>query len=196
MSGQASPDLLLRGSDQRMRFAGRHPHGVDVFGVVGQAHVDMHRAALLRQARHLHHARAQPVDLRRLLRQPVVLAVLPLVLVAVLVAEPAAHLRAAAAAGQVAETRAEPVTARLRVAARDDLDLVAVLHVVGKRHDPAIDLGTAGAMPDLGMYRISKIDRCTALRQIDHPTFGRKHIDTVMEHLRTEILHQFFIVGL
>ena len=56
-------------ADQRMRLAGGHTDCADVFGTLGQTAVDMHRTALLGEARHLHHASPLAIKLSRLRQQ-------------------------------------------------------------------------------------------------------------------------------
>ena len=53
-------------ADQRISLAGGHADRADILGFLGDATMDVHRAALLRQPGHLHHAGALAVDLRRL----------------------------------------------------------------------------------------------------------------------------------
>ena len=53
-------------ADDAIGLARRHADCADILGAVGQAQVDMDRTALLGQPRHLHHAGALAVDMRRL----------------------------------------------------------------------------------------------------------------------------------
>ena len=47
----------------------------------------------------------------------------------------------------------------LSVAARDDLDLITILDVVGEGHDAAVDLGTSTAVPNLRVHVVGEIQR-------------------------------------
>ena len=51
--------------DQHFRAARRHPHGVQVFPLIGDAHMADHRAALLRQAGGVQHGRVAPLKIGR-----------------------------------------------------------------------------------------------------------------------------------
>ncbi len=111
-------------------------------------------------------------------------------LVPVLLPEPVANLCAAAPASQVAEARAEPVAARLRLTAGDDLDLVAVLDLVGEGHDAAVDLGAAAAMADLGVHVVGEIERRGVRGQFDDVAFRADRVYTVFEHIVTDLVEQ------
>src|SRR5690606_40658953 len=66
---------------------------------------------------------------------------------AVELVEPAAHLLPRARAGKEAVRLDQPVAARLSGLRGQDLHAVAALQAVVKRHDAAIDLGPAAAVP-------------------------------------------------
>src|SRR3546814_15638532 len=83
--------------------------------------------------------------------------------------EPRAHLRARTRAGEESVGRHQPVATRLGHLAGEDLDPVAALQPVVERPDPAVDLGTAAAMADVGIHVIGEVQRRGAARQVDDP---------------------------
>lgn len=92
-------------------------------------------------------------------------------------------LRAPAAGGDIAQVRVQPVATRVRLLLGDDLNLIAHLQLIGKRHDAAADLGADTAVTDVAVNMVSEIERRGAGRQIHHVAFRRKHIDPIVEHL-------------
>src|SRR5690606_28000462 len=95
------------------------------------------------------------------------LAALRAILRLVLLAEPRAHLRAMARRGEVAERRHEPVPARIRQLAGDDLDLIPVRERSVERHDAPVDLRAAAAVAEIRMHLVRIIERRRAPRQLD-----------------------------
>ena len=78
--------------------------------------------------------------------------------------EPGAHLVARTAAGEEAVGRHQPVATRLAGLGGQDLDAVAAAQLVVERHDAAVDLGAAAAMPDLGVHVVGEVERRRARR--------------------------------
>ena len=62
----------------------------------------------------------------------------------------------------------EPVTGRLRIGRRHDLDNIAILQLATERHNTAIDLRTCTGIADSRVNRKSKVYGCRTTRQLDH----------------------------
>ena len=107
-------------------------------------------------------------------------------LLALLVADEAAHSGARLAGGDEAQPR------RLRVLrlGGEDFDLVAILEDGAQRHHPAVDLGADGAVAKVGVDRISEIDRGRALGQLDQLALGGEGEDAVLVHRHPGMLEQ------
>src|SRR3546814_5080533 len=55
-----------------------------------------------------------------------------------------------------------------------------------ERHDAAIDLGAATAMPDLGMYVIGKVEHGATARQVDHLATRREHVHPILDQIAAQ----------
>ncbi len=112
------------------------------------------------------------------------LAALAAVLAHVAPLEPGANLGAAPRRGEEALALDEPVAARLRLLAPDDLDHLAVREAVIERDDVAVDAGAAAAMAKLRVHVVREIDRRRAAWQVDDLALGRQRIDAVVKQVR------------
>ena len=108
-------------------------------------------------------------------------AALSFVLIFVSLTKPGSDLGATAVCSQIAQLRVQPVTARLRLAAGNDLDLVAVLYPVCQGNDAAVYLGAATSMSNLRMHVVGEVQRRGASRQVYNVTFRTDGVDTVLE---------------
>ena len=57
-----------------------------------------------------------------------------------------------------------------------------------QRHDPAVDLGAAAAVPELGVHVVGKIERRGAARQVDDFAARRQRVDAIGEQLGLDAL--------
>ena len=115
---------------------------------------------------------------------------------AVELVEPAADLFARAAAGEEAIGLHQPVTTRLAGLCRHDLDAIAAGQLVVERNDPAVDLGPAAAMADLGVDPVGEVQRGGTRRQVDHLPLRGQHIDAVLDQFGIEFVGERCLVGL
>ncbi len=97
--------------------------------------------------------------------------------------EPVAHLLPRAGAGQVAVGRLQPVAPGLGGLASEDFHPVAAGQRMGQRHDPAVDLGPAAAVPDHGVHVVGEIQRRGPVRQVDHLAHRGQGVDAVLDQL-------------
>ena len=73
---------------------------------------------------------------------------------------------------------------------RQDFDLVAILQHGAERHDAAVDLGADGPVAEIGVDRISEVDRGGALGQLDQLALRREGEDAVLVHRHPRVLEQ------
>ncbi len=118
---------------------------------------------------------------------------LAFVLLLVSLAEPASDFGAAPGCGKVTELRAQPVATRLRFFARDDFDAVAVLYLVGQRHDAAVDFCAAATMPDLGVDVIGEVERRGVRRHLDDVAFRADRVDAILENVAANLVKKIAI---
>ena len=84
----------------------------------------------------------------------------------------------------------QPVAARPRVLARDDLDPVARDQLGVEGHDPVVDPGPYGAVADLGVDVVGEVYRRSPARKADHVALRRKDEDLVGDELALQRLHE------
>ncbi len=72
----------------------------------------------------------------------------------------------------------------------DDLHLVAVLQLRQHRRDAAVDLGADRRVAELGVDRISEVDRRRAARQGDEPALGREAEDLILEQFEPRMFEK------
>ena len=72
-----------------------------------------------------------------------------------------------------------------------DLDLVAVMQFREQRRDTAVDLGPDGAVADVGVDGIGKIERRRPARQGDEPSLRGEAEHLVVEHLELRMFEKF-----
>ena len=92
----------------------------------------------------------------------------------------------------------EPVQRRaLGILARQNLDLVAVLDHVVKRHELAVDARADHLVADRGMYGVGKINRRRACRQVLHFAARREAVDALGEQIQIALDHreELVVVG-
>ena len=107
-------------------------------------------------------------------------------LLALLVADEAAHAGARLAGGD----EAQPARLRVLRLRGEDFDLVAILEHRPQRHDAAVDLGADGAVAKVGVHRISEVDRGRALGQLDQLALRGEGEDPVLVHRHPRMLEQ------
>ena len=136
------------------------------------------------------HARALELAVRQVLRLERVVerfAALVLELFARLSLVPLADLVARPRRSGEAKPVARRPPTRLR---RQDLDEVAVLQLVVKRHDAAVDLRADGLVPDVGVDGIGEVDRRRARRQRLHLALRREDVHLVVEEIGAQRAHE------
>ena len=72
----------------------------------------------------------------------------------------------------------------------EDFDLVAILEHRPQRHDTAVDLGAYGPVAEVGVDRVSEVDRSGALGQLDQFALRREGEDPVLVHRHPGMLEQ------
>src|SRR5215210_4828557 len=82
-------------------------------------------------------------------------------------------------AGASALDDGQPVTARPRVLARDDLDPVTRDELGVEGDDTVVDLGPDGTVADLGVYVVGEVYGRRRAGKADHITLGRKDEDLI-----------------
>ena len=113
------------------------------------------------------------------------------VLLAPLFLEPASDLAARLARAHDVEPIAARSLARLRRG--DDIDDLAVFHLIVDRHDAPVDLGADHAVADRRVDSIGKIDDRRAAGQINNVALGGEHIDFLAAQVvfdgRDDLIH-------
>src|SRR5450830_568185 len=89
------------------------------------------------------------------------------------------------------DDKVEPRRIRARAGGADDLDRGAALQRFGQRRETAIDPTGNAAVADVGMYRVGKVHRRGAFRQLHDPALGREHIDLVREQVDLHAFDEF-----
>ena len=179
--GQA---LLVRLFERLFRLVElQHPLGHVGRGDVAGAEVgqEIVLAAVAEQARHLEIGQvldAEPVQLA--LQQ---LAARGDVLLAILLPEPLADLRARPAGLDEVQVRVEPVAAGTAALGRQDLHLVAALQAVSRLTSLPCTLAPAAAVADLGVDAVGEVDRRRAGGQVDHLALRGEDVDPVLEQV-------------
>ena len=114
------------------------------------------------------------------------------VLLAALLFEPLADL----GAGGVGLAERHPVAARPRRGfGRDDINDIAVLQRIVKRHDAPVDLCADHPVADGGMDTVGKVDRACAGGEVHHVALRREYEHLVVEHVHFEIVNEVLRVG-
>ncbi len=101
-------------------------------------------------------------------------------------ADEAAHPGAGLAGGDEAQPRRLGV---LRLGG-EDFDLVAIFEDRAQRDDAAVDLGADGLVAEVGVDRISEVDRGRAFGQLDQLALGGEGEDPVLVHRHPGMLEQ------
>ena len=112
------------------------------------------------------------------------------VLCAIQFVEPCPHLVVRSAAGQETGAGLQPVTARRRFLAGENLDPLPGLEHLRQRHDPAIHLRATSAVADHAVNGIGEVEHGAALRQVDHLALGRQCVHTVFHQIAVEPLQR------
>src|SRR5918997_4433802 len=86
-------------------------------------------------------------------------------------------------AGASALDDCQPVAARPRVLARDDLDPVARDEFGVEGDDTVVDLGPDGAVANLGVHVVGEVYGRRRAGKADHVTLGRKDEDLIGDEL-------------
>ena len=107
-------------------------------------------------------------------------------LLALLRLHPAADLGARLAGDDVGE----PARLRMLRLRDQDLDLVAIVERGAQRHHPAVDLRAHRLVAEIGVHRISEIDRGRALGQLDQLALRREGEDPVLVHRHSGMFEQ------
>src|SRR5919112_9927 len=89
----------------------------------------------------------------------------------------------------------QPVAARTRVLARDDLDPVTRDEFGVEGDDTVVYLGPDGAVADLGVYVVGEVYGRRRARKADHITLGCKDEDLIGDELALQRLHKVAGVG-
>src|SRR5919112_2847635 len=89
----------------------------------------------------------------------------------------------------------QPVAARTRVLARDDLDPVTRDELGVEGDDTVVYLGPDGAVADLGVYVVGEVYGRRRARKADHITLGRKDEDLIGDEFTLQRLHEVARVG-
>jgi hypothetical protein len=90
---------------------------------------------------------------------------------------------------RAAKLRIEPVARRTALFYRDDLDRLTVLQRRIERHHGTVDTRATAAMPEFAMQVVSKIHRRRSMRQRNHASLRREHVDmVVIERGLTQLL--------
>ncbi len=150
--------------------------------------VDVVRLQLRHQRGHLLRPHAQPSELS--LGD---LATSAPVIGDIELAEPRPHLRPVARRDEVTLFRREPVATGCGVLARDDLDDLAVRHLVVERHDAPVDLRPPAAMAEVRVDVVGEIQRRRAARQIHDFALRGERVDTVLEQLRAHAFEEVLV---
>ena len=96
-----------------------------------------------------------------------------------------------AGAGLAGDDEAFPGRAGGAAAGGHDLDLVAVLQLVAKRHQAAVDLGADAGVADHAVDGVGEIDAGGAARELDQLALGREAEDLVLVELELRVLQEF-----
>ena len=75
------------------------------------------------------------------------------------------------------------------------LDLVAILELRPKRHQPTVDLGANAMVTEIRMHRICEIDRSRAARQRINVALRRKTKHLVRKHFEPRMLEKLLGTG-
>ncbi len=118
------------------------------------------------------------------------------VLLAFLALEPLPHLGAGVACLYITCVGVQPVPRWTpRRAAGHDFDHVAVLQLVGQRHQAAVNPRADGVVADVGVDPEGEVDRRRAGGQVFHLALGGEHEDLVAEQVRLDVLDELLRLG-
>src|SRR6185437_3514358 len=113
----------------------------------------------------------------------------------ILLAEPGAHLRAAARRNEIALLGSEPVATGRFVPPGDDLDDLAVLQSVRQRHDAAVHLRAPAPVTERSVHVVGEVQGRGCPRKIHDLPLGGEGVDAILEQLGAHALEKIAVRG-
>src|SRR5690606_20708295 len=95
------------------------------------------------------------------------------------------------ASGLVRHDKLHPVWIGRLLFGSDDLHLVAASELIGKRHHPAVDLGSNTVEAYLRMYLKCEIDRSGATRKAEQVALRRKDVNLFVVEIQSKLFDEF-----